>query len=223
MPPNIVIPDKLFVAVDTPSEAEVERGCAPWVYGQLHPFLNQLPCLRDLQRVRLRWKSRTGSHDAFGTFRAYPRHWCSFNHGGRAEAQLNVGLFPEYFRVGLGFEFTEKLGGDPSAVTLAYALFRNITTDSAEYARFVRSQQIEVEYLPTSEGRLGHDSTETVVGWEPPAFPPIQWIFFGRLLRRGIDQHVLEDSQKLGAVLNDVLCGFKPFWAQAQEQAARMK
>jgi hypothetical protein len=116
--PSLVVPDKLFDAVDTPSESEVERRCAAWVFVQLHPFLNGLPCLSDVQTIRHRWKKRTASADAFGTFRAYPRHWCSYNHGGRTEAQFNIALYPEYLRVGLGFEFTEKQGGNPSDITV---------------------------------------------------------------------------------------------------------
>jgi hypothetical protein len=217
------IPDKMFDQIDTPSSQEVEHRFGPFVFGELHPYLNRLTCLSDVQTIRNRWKSRTRSLDPFGSFKADPRHWYSFNHGGRCEAQFNVGMFPGYVRVGLGFEFTEKQGGDPSAVTLSYTLFRNLTSRSADYAQFAESQKLEVEYFPTAANELGHDSTSAVVGWEPAASPPIQWIFFGRLLRRSVDRNILEDGDAFGSVLKNVLCGFKPFWSQAQEQAARLK
>lgn len=217
------VADSLFDEIDTPLEDQVERRFQPWVRRELHPFLNALPCLTDLQRIRKRWKSRTGSPDAFGTFKADPSHWYTFNHGGRTEGQLNLGMFPQYFRVGIGFEFTEKQGGDPTEVTFAYTAFRNITESSSEYAEFVANNLIEVEFFPTRTGELGHDSMNAVVGWEPAAHPPIQWIFFGRLLRRGVDQHILEDAEAFSNVITDVLCGFKPFWARAQLQAAKWK
>lgn len=220
-PPTV--PDRLFDEIDTPSEERVATRFQPWVFDELHPFLNSLQCLADIQLIRKRWEARTKSAEAFGSVRAYPRHWCSFNHGGRAEAQLNVGMFPHYLRIGLGFEFTEKQGGDPSAVTLAYTMFRNLTTGSSDYAAFVKANRIEVEFFPTLTGEAGNDTTVSVVGWEPPASPPIQWIFFGRLLRRGIDRAILEDGESLGRVLKENLGGFKPLWAKAQQQAAAFR
>ena len=223
LPQAPIISDSFFDEIDTPLEDQVERRFQPWVSRELHPFLNALPCLTDLQTIRKRWKSRTGSPDPFGTFKADPSHWYTFNHGGRNEAQFNLGMFPQYFRVGVGFEFTEKRGGNPSEVTFAYTAFRNITESSSEHAEFVATNSIEVEFFPTGKGELGHDSTKAVVGWAPAPHPPIQWIFFGRLLRRGVDQLILEDAEAFGRVINDVLCGFKPFWARAQQQAAKWK
>jgi len=218
-----VILDRFFDDIDTFSVQDVERRFARLVFDELHPYLNRLARLSDLQTIRLGWKSRTGSQDAFGSFKADPRHWYTFNHGGRSEAQFNVGMCPDYVRVGLGFEFTEKQGGDPSAVTLSYALFRNLTSESTEFAQFVNAHHIEVEYFPTADGTGGHAPTAAVVGWEPPPSPPIQWIFFGRLLRRGMDRHILEDGNAFGDVLSSVLGGFKPFWRRVQEQAAQLR
>lgn len=207
------VPDHFFDDLDTPAEDEVKRRFEPWVREELHPFLNALPCLEDLQTIRGRWKDRTGSSSAFGTFKADPRHWYSFNNGGRKEGQLNVGMNPKYFRIGIGFEFTEKRGGEPSKVTFAYQFFRNVTTASPEYAAFVAANKIEVEFFPSEAGELGNAPTGSVVGWNPPV--PPAWIFFGRLLRRGVDRPSLEDGVLFGNVLKSVLCGFKPFWSRA--------
>jgi hypothetical protein len=106
---------------------------------------------------------------------------------------------------------------------MAFTLFRNLTRESQHYAEFVQANRVEVEYAPAPGGGLGYAPTASVVGWEPPASPPIQWVFFGRLLRRGADREVLEDPIRFGDALEELLCGFKPFWASAQEQAAKWK
>lgn len=218
LPPTI--PDHLFADIDTSLEDHVERRFQPWVVRELHPFLNNINCLSHLQAARKGWKSRTRAEEAFGTFKADPHHWYSFNHGGRNEAQFNVGMFPTHFRVGLGFEFTEKRGGNPSDVTLAYTMFRNLTAGSGEFAAFVRDNHIEIEFHPNRLGQLGIVGTTEVLTWEPPASPSIEWIFFGRLLRRGTDRDVLEDGDRFGAVLTNVLCGFVPFWKRTMESIA---
>src|SRR5687767_362912 len=106
-----------FIAVDIADEDEIKRRFGGFVRS-LHAYLNQVPCLHDLQRVRRRWKARVASPEAFGNFATDPRHWYTFHHGGRTEAQFNIGLFPTHLRVGLGFEFTPKKGGDPTVMGL---------------------------------------------------------------------------------------------------------
>ena len=218
-----MIQDSWFDQLDVTSPEEITRRFAPFVLDTLHPYLNSRAGISDIQGIRLGWKSRTGFDDAFGSFKADPRHWYTFNHGGRAEAQFNIGMFPSHVRVGLGFEFTEKQGGDPSAVTLSYAVFRQHIASSAEFARFAAANQIEIEFAPTADGGLGFAPTSQVQSWEPPPYPPIHWIFCGRLLRRGQDRDVLEDREAFGCVLKSVLGGFKPFWRKAQEQAAAFR
>src|SRR5947209_6252518 len=102
-----------FIAVDIMDEVEIRRRFSRMVQA-LHSYLNEVPCLRDLQQARRGWKSRVAENEAFGNFAAEARHWYTFNHGGRTEAQFNVGLYPTHLRVGLGFEFTLKKGGDPT-------------------------------------------------------------------------------------------------------------
>ena len=87
----------------------------------LHNYLNNLPCLRDLQQARRRW-IRPRETEAFGRFHATPHHWYTFNCGGRNKPQFNVGLNRDYLRVGLGFDFTEKQFGDPTAVAFGLRL-----------------------------------------------------------------------------------------------------
>jgi hypothetical protein len=133
-----------FLAVDTTDEEQIGPRFDLFVR-LLHSYLNQVPCLRDLQKTRRRW-TRTRETDAFGTFAVEPKHWYTFNHGGRNEAQFNIGLWPSYMRVGLGFEFTLKKGGDPTIVGLAYTCFKNVIEENpSEFEHFVANNQLEIE------------------------------------------------------------------------------
>jgi hypothetical protein len=198
-----------FLAVDTTDEPEIKRRFNGFLRS-LHAYLNQLACLRDVQKARRRWKARTVETVAFGNFATEPEHWYTFHHGGRNEAQFNIGLCPSFLRVGLGFEFTLKKGGDPTAVHLAYACFAKVVrTNRSQFERFVTDSQLEVEsseIIPTAEA----------VSWllNPPAEP--EWIFAGRLLRREKDAAVLENPDALGRVMEAVLSGFRPIWEQTE-------
>src|SRR5438270_13144436 len=108
-----------FLAVDISDEDEIGRRFQLYVR-DLHAYLNQLACLRDLQLARRGWKARTTETEAFGNFGLYTKHWYTFHHGGRNDAQFNFGLWPSYFRVVLGFEFTFHKCGDPTIVAFAY-------------------------------------------------------------------------------------------------------
>jgi hypothetical protein len=98
-----------FQNVANLDEEQIRRDFARFI-GRMHAFLNPVPCLADLHNVRRKkWMRGAPCLDGpFGTFATDPEHWYSFIHGGRNEAQLNIGLFPHYFRVGVGFEMTGK-------------------------------------------------------------------------------------------------------------------
>jgi len=211
-----------FVAVDTTDEPELWRRFDVFVRS-LHSYLNQLPCLRDLQMARRAWKVRTTNTEAFGNFATDPKHWYTFHHGGRNEAQFNVGLCPNYLRIGLGFEFTLKKGGDPTIVQLAYACFTNaVSGKRAEFEQFVADGQLEIEWVDKNGQSIQFVSTPDVVRWliDPPQEP--SWIFVGRLLRRDEDADVLRNPVSLGKVMQAVLCGFRPIWEKTQKMAAEM-
>jgi hypothetical protein len=210
-----------FVAVDTADEAEILRRFDPFVRS-LHSYLNELPCLSDLQKARRRWKARTAETHAFGNFATDPKHWYTFHHGGRNEAQFNVGLWPAYFRVGLGFEFTLKKGGDPTAVHLAYACFvKMVRSNLSDFEDFVADNQLEVEWADNKGGSDQVIRTDDVVRWllNPPQEPG--WIFVGRLLRRDRDATVLQQPSSLGSVMQAVLSGFRPIWEETEVMAHR--
>src|SRR5579871_6315594 len=95
-----------FEAVDTSDTEEIRRRFGPFVT-TLHACLNELDCLKDVQKTRLKWKRLVRERRAFGNpIGVEPRHWYTYHNGGRSEAQFNVGLFHDHLRVGLGFEFT---------------------------------------------------------------------------------------------------------------------
>jgi hypothetical protein len=210
-----------FLAVDTVNEDEIQRRFLTFIRG-LHSFLNQLPCLRDLQQVRLKWRARAQYEEAFGTFATDPKHWYTFNHGGRNEAQFNIGLFTTHLRVGLGFELTLKKGGDPTVVGLAYACFTNVIRRDLEgFSQFVRNNSLEIEWFPSNGNDLEFIPTENIIQWllEPPG--EASWIFVGRLLRRGTDSVILENPVQLRQVIESVFEGFRPIWEQTQVMVAR--
>src|SRR5216110_228436 len=95
-----------FDELYTDDPAEVRRRFDPLV-PQLHAYLNELPCLRNLYIMRRRWRPGAHSGDAFRRFVTSRKHWYTFHYGGRNEAQFNVGMWPEYLRIGLGFELSE--------------------------------------------------------------------------------------------------------------------
>jgi len=132
-----IVREEEFDAVETWDEEEMRRRFGPFIT-KLHAYLNELNCLRDLQKVRR--KKLVRDKKAFGNpIGVEPRHWYTYHIGGRSEAQFNVGLFHDHFRVGLGFEFTSKEHGQPAAVQLAYACFLNtIRSSLAAFEEFVR-------------------------------------------------------------------------------------
>jgi hypothetical protein len=207
-----------FSAVDTADEEEIKRRFNGFVR-QLHSYLNQLPCLRDLQNARRRW-TRPRETEPFGTFATQPKHWYTYHHGGRKEAHFDIGLCPSYLRVGLGFEFTLKKGGDPTVVGLAYTCFVNVVkADQSLFERFVADNHLEIEWSGQQGASPQYVPTGEMVSWllNPPQEPV--WLFVGRFLRRGQDSAILEDAGALGKVMEAVLCGFRPIWERTELMA----
>ena len=215
-PPTVSGAD--FEAVNITDQEEIRRRFSPF-RRKLHAYLNQMPCLRDLQQARGQW-TRPRESEAFGNFATDPRHWYTFNHGGRTEAQFNVGLWPTYLRVGLGFEFTPKQGGDPTRVGLTYSCFLKVVREKrSPFERFVADNWLEIEWSAKDGEPNQFVPTGDVVQWllDPPREPA--FIFIGRLLQHKQDAAVLEDANALGKVMEAVFRGFRPFWEQTQIMA----
>ncbi len=201
---------------------QVQHGVASFV-SELHSFLNEGSCLRDIQRIRRRWRPRTPEVRAFGddNLRVEREHWYTYNAGGRNEAQFNVGMFPAYLRVGLGFELTKKVYGDPEAVQAAIGAFRNALRQRQEgFDRFARENSLRIEWRPSGRRELEYVPTPKVSGWlsRPRGVP--DWVFVGRLLYRGDDAAVLEDPARLKEAMEAVSKRFKPLWEETQTVAA---
>jgi hypothetical protein len=210
-----------FSAVNTVDEASIRATFFPLVQ-ELHSFLNQASCVWDLQEIRRNWKARVADQRAFGTFSTEPRHWYTYNNGGRNEAQFNIGLSPKYLRVGLGFEFTLKKGGDPTIVQWTYAQFTDVVKhDPQAFDGLVTQNSLEIEWVPKGATDSRTVPTRTASKWlQQPSQAPL-WIFVGRLLRPKKDKRTLEDPTKLKETIESVFGDLKPLWKQTQMRAAR--
>jgi hypothetical protein len=203
------------------NEDEIKSEFVPLVR-KLHLFLNQASCVQDLQKIRSNWKDRVANKQAFGNFATAPRHWYAFHNGGRNEAQFNIGLSPKYLRVGLGFEFTPKKGGDPTIVQWPYAQFTKvIEQDPRDFDRIVTQNSLEVEWVPMNETNPMTEGTRTVTKWLRRLPQEPSWIFIGRLLRVEKDARILEEPARLKEVIDSVFGDFKPFWKKTQMRIAR--
>ncbi len=207
-----------FRAVNTDNQEQIKTYFEPFVE-RLHSFLNETSCLHDIQTVR-QMRVRAGRH-AFGrrSFKAQPGHWYTRSSGGRKEAQFNVGLFPEYLRIGLGFEFTKGRYGSPDVQT-TFGEFRNaLARNRQAFERLVQDNLFRVEWVPKDQTVVNRVQTQGVTRWllRPK---PSDWIFIGRLLYKREDAEILEDPARLGEVMDSVFGELKPWWKEAQERAA---
>lgn len=211
-----------FEELEDATVEQVRRRATPFVR-ELHSFLNECSYLRDIQCIRRQWKPKTREVQAFGgdDFPVEREHWYTYNAGGRKEAQFNVGMFPRYMRVGLGFELTNKVHGNPEAVQAAFGAFRTVLRQRREsFERFVRENSLRIEWRPVGRRELEYVPTPKVSGWlsRPRGVP--EWVFVGRLLHRGKDAAVLEDAARLKDAMEAVFKELKPLWREAQVGAA---
>jgi len=221
LPPPITSAE--FAAVETADESRIEKFFGGAWKRTLHQFFNQLPSLKDLQDFRRRKLGiRAREADAFGTFATNPGHWYSFHHGGRNEAQFNFGLRREYCRFGLGFEFSEKKGGDPFRVHAVYTCFlHEVPTHAASFDAAVRQQHFEVEWVARKNvNELHVIPTREVPDWIRNLREDPYWIFIGRLLRAGTDDGVLGDPVRLAEVAANVFATIRP-WYESTQLCAR--
>lgn len=210
-----------FRAVNTDNREQIESYFEPF-RERLHTFLNETSCLRDIQRIRSRKNPQITHNLAFRRLNTEAYHWYTHSYGGRSEAQFNIGLFPNYLRVGLGFEFTK--GGRQSdegvrAVWEAYDRFTAaIRRDQWTFDRCVLDNSLMIEWAPEGPSNL-QTVTQGLSEWllEPPQDP--RWIFVGRLLYRENDAEILEDAVRLREVMESTFRCLRPFWEQTQTPA----
>ena len=214
LPPSIT--DSVLKLLNSSRASLVERRFQPLI-NELHRFLNQLPCIADIQEVRKRWVGEPRSKKAFGVFTAEPWLWYTYNHGGRNESQFNIGLSEKYLRIGFGFEFTIKRHGKPEIVSNAFTHFKDIIGKQHDkFASFVVANQLEIEWCPKDCDKSRFMPTAKAVGWLLDLREPCDWIFIGRLLKRPFDDLILEDPKELAEVMERVFGGFRPIWEETQ-------
>lgn len=221
LPPPVT--ESQFRDLEGATKHQVRKRATPFVR-DLHSFLNHGSCLSDIQRIRRSLNPRIRDSLAFEDFAVDYEHWYTYNTGGRNEAQFNVGLFPDYLRVGVGFEFTPKMYGDPPRVQTAYGAFSEVLRQHQQgFDRFAQENSLQVEWCP--EGKTGRDNlkyvpTDNVLRWliRPKV---ADWIFVGRLLNREKDAEILRDPVRLKEAMERVFKGFKPLWQEAQMASAR--
>ncbi len=220
LPPPVT--EDQFRSLEGSNKEQVRKRAAPFVR-DLHAFLNRGSCLRDIQRIRRRLNPRIRSVAAFDDFAADREHWYTHNAGGRSEAQFNIGLFTDYLRVGLAFESSKKVHGDPEAVQRMYDSFTHtLRRYQRGFDKFAVGDSLQIEWRPRGRREREFVPPQGVSEWllEPPApFP--EWIFVGRLLYRDRDATVLEDPVLLRREMETVFRGLKDLWEQAQRGARR--
>lgn len=221
LPPPVT--ESQFRSLEGTTKEQVKKRAAPFV-GELHAFLNHGSCLHDVQRIRRGFNHRVRDSPAFDDFAVDREHWYTYNTGGRNEAQFNIGLFTDYLRVGMGFEFTEKMYGEPTRVQTAYGIFRDVLRQHRQaFDRFAQDNLLQIEWLP--EGKAGRNNLRYVPTHEVSKWllhPNVSdWIFVGRLLHREDDANTLEDPTQLKQAMESVFVDLKPLWEQAQMEAAQ--
>ena len=156
-----------FQAVDTTNEGAIREYFHDFI-DELHTFLNHNSCLRDVQHIRRSWRPGSKAAHPFGedSFVVQSQHWYTRNVGGRNEAQFNVGMFPLYMRVGLGFEFTERAHGKPAEVQPVWGQFREILRDRRQaFEQIAREHSLMVEWVPLNASEVEHVQPQGALKW----------------------------------------------------------
>ncbi|MDD8025559.1 MAG: hypothetical protein PHI34_03515 [Acidobacteriota bacterium] len=222
LPP--IINDSLFNAIKK-SNPEVLRVFDP-IIQELHQFLNDLPCLRGLQEARHQALGiRPRYSQAFGSRTIKQGQWYTFNHGGRNEMQFNIGMCgstaksPGYLRVGLAWNF---YGHSRRILSSSFESFRDlIAREDRSWDEFANTNRLEIEsMLNYKHPIIKKISANNVTEWlSREKFTKFDWIFIGRLLRRGVGTVILDDPIRLKNVIESVFSGFLPFWEKTQHMA----
>ena len=201
LPPPIRRRD--FAALDDP-RTNIEQYFAP-IVDQLREFLNATEPLTRIQEVR---GLRPGGRAFVLGARIETKHWWFSHHGGRSEAQWNIGMFPTHIRFGIGFNRTGAGFADVSAVErhlscFLEALQRLVTTQGA-----LASMGLWTETYNRREGELHTAPADKLLS--PGRTDREDWIFVGRLLASGAygaesdDSVILENPRALAEELTHV-------------------
>jgi len=226
-----VIPDTLFHSLAHENESVFGPGLESLVLDVLNPYLNST-ILGNIPRIRE--KTREPNPKSSKAFGAKPRirkiqqhdggghYWYTYNYGGRAEMQFNVGMYKDMVTIGVGFEFgpEHQRGGNPSVVTSAYMEFQRVVDSRRDdFERFAKSNRIRAIEVPSvsSSPVTTAQVTSFIINYPYQRLTgPVEWLFVGRLLKRRIDKSILENPDKLDQVMKSVFEGLFPFWEEVQ-------
>lgn len=176
----------------------------------MREFLNELPCIAMVQPIRgARPNQRTFDerNDHY-----HPQHWYTYHRGGRSEAQFNVGMFGTHLRMGIGFEPTGAMHGDPAQVHAAMRKFAEALRNAPDGAEdFARTQRLEVEFDAPGRG-VDHDGVKRFLTEADAGTPSVRWIFVGRILRIDRDAAMLKDRYALAVEMERTFATLWPFW-----------
>jgi hypothetical protein len=219
LPPKLVETD--FDVLGSLLEFDVPRKFGRKIQA-LHAFLNHDSVVRTAHHVRRTWKPRARAGHAFENQAFEDGHWYTFNAGGRNEAQLNVGMFggaDGHVRIGLGFEMTEKKGGQPAVVQFIFAAFVKLLKSRTELARtfadFVNETGLEVEFWGPSSTDLDIIATSDALEFLTNLTRTAHWVFLGKLLRRKADAAILAEPNDFGRTIDGAFSGILPIWREA--------
>lgn len=208
------LPESEFSRLAGASDIQVEAWFSRYV-ADLHRFLNETSSLRTLQAWRSAWRMPR-EPEAFRSYRCESGHWHTYDHGGRSEAQLNIGMFPDRLRIGLGFDFTDEEQGDPARVSRAHAGFlQAVRANETAFRALVDAQPAEMEVAPVQGGQLELVGTAQLADRLLDLALQPRWLFVGRMLRPATDGSILDSAQSLSMEINRVLMAWVPWWQKA--------
>lgn len=227
LPPPIL--DRYFDDLDKPIDQAV--AIMTPVIKDFMAYLNELPCLSNLQLQRyLTGRVSRRQRSPFKLINQPPkkdsRHWYFYNTGGRNEMQFNIGMYSTqcitpsvpYVRIGVGFNFSRGQFGRPDDVQREFCGFaRKVMDQQRRFLTFFDQSNLEVEFSSNDAGSSGV-SAHHFMDWlasqtSTRANRHIDdWVFIGRLLRRGTDQATLERPQLLDQTLDAVFSGFIEYY-----------
>lgn len=216
LPPPIY--DQYFDDLDGPI-SQARAIIEPVIRG-LRDYLNGLPCLSPIPHMRVSaGKLRRLYTESFPRTNCSVaedcRHWYFYNRGARSEMQFNVGMYSQewmegktpYVRVGIAFMFSGGKYGNPGAVQSSLRGFaHNVEADQRGFLQLFNQAGLEVE------DNAGVNGANFMIWLQNEAQKQLtqhtdDWVFIGRLLRRGTDKHILEDPTQLNKTITDLFSG----------------
>ena len=148
-------------------------------------------------------------------------HWYFYNIGGRFEAQFNIGMYPDFLRIGIGFEHTLKGGGtndDLERVEHHFIRFvESIDHDFDNFSNIIKEENLQIEIegrerIFSSPEELIDYLNELIVKGLKDKF-----YFIGSLLHPyNIDDlHIYTNEDKIKEKIKTIFERLYPYWKKS--------